>query len=312
MFSVVVPLYNKIDFVGGAVRSALDQEGAELEVIVVDDGSTDGGASVVAAIDDPRVRLVQQCNAGVSAARNRGIVEARHDIVCFLDADDFFYPGYLQLLRRMVESDPAAIAYATAFRNVDASQPLPEPPVIRCPPQYARMDDPYQSFIDNDRFATSSIAVRRRALQELAPPFQPGESHGEDLDLWFRLASHGPIVYSRAPLVAYRRQVPGSLASTQRAVDLLPAYRRLRQRLLGHAVPPALRASAWRLIAFEEVSLARLAYLQGRRLAAVTMLGRASRAGRSRYWWTTLMLSLLMPRSFAQARDRKRYSAMVA
>lgn len=93
--TAIIPLYNKEPYIERALASVLAQPVAELEVIVVDDGSSDGGAAKVEACTDPRVRLIRQANAGPGAARNRGLAEAHGDFIAFLDADDYWLPDYL-------------------------------------------------------------------------------------------------------------------------------------------------------------------------------------------------------------------------
>ena len=119
MVSVVIPLYNKALSVERAAQSVLKQTVSDLELVVVDDGSTDGGAEVVEAIRDPRMCLLRQTNAGASAARNRGIAEARAGLVAFLDADDEWLPEHLAAILRMRRQCPDCGAYATARRIVE-------------------------------------------------------------------------------------------------------------------------------------------------------------------------------------------------
>jgi glycosyltransferase involved in cell wall biosynthesis len=93
--SVIIPLYNKAPYIQRALESVVTQTYANFEVVVVDDGSTDGGDEIVARCSDPRVKLIRQKNAGPGAARNRGLREARGEFVAFLDADDEWLPEFL-------------------------------------------------------------------------------------------------------------------------------------------------------------------------------------------------------------------------
>ena len=88
MFPVVIPLYNKEVYIKNTLNSVLAQTIKDFEIIVVNDGSTDKSAEVVKSLSDPRIRLINQVNAGVSVARNRGINEAKADLIAFLDGDD--------------------------------------------------------------------------------------------------------------------------------------------------------------------------------------------------------------------------------
>lgn len=108
-FSVVIPVYNGAAFVGRAIQSVLSQTWRQTEILVVDDGSADGTASVVAQFTarmPDRVRYLFQDNQGVSAARNNGAAQARGDWLAFLDADDWYYPDRLEAHARLIQLDP--------------------------------------------------------------------------------------------------------------------------------------------------------------------------------------------------------------
>lgn len=98
MISIVIPLYNKEKQIAHTLQSVFAQTFQDFEIVIVDDGSTDNSVMEVKKFDDPRVLLIQQSNAGVSAARNRGIEEANGELIAFLDADDEWMPEFLQTI----------------------------------------------------------------------------------------------------------------------------------------------------------------------------------------------------------------------
>ena len=117
--SVIMPLYNKAPFVEKAIRSALGNGPGVIEVIVVDDGSSDNGVEIVEAIQDPRIRLVSKTNGGVSTARNVGLDLARGDWLAFLDADDYWLPGYIDAVQTMIARFPQCGMVTTRYQFED-------------------------------------------------------------------------------------------------------------------------------------------------------------------------------------------------
>ena len=102
MISVVIPLYNKERYIERAVYSVLSQTFQQFEIVIVNDGSTDGSVSVIERMNNPLIRLIHQKNGGVSAARNRGIEEARFEYIAFLDADDEWKENHLEVIAGLV------------------------------------------------------------------------------------------------------------------------------------------------------------------------------------------------------------------
>ena len=116
MISVIIPLYNKEKQIARTLQTVLEQTFQAFEIVIVDDGSTDGSVQEIEQIKDSRIRLIHQQNGGVSAARNRGITEARYDLVAFLDADDEWKPTYLETQYQLYQKYPECSVYACNYK----------------------------------------------------------------------------------------------------------------------------------------------------------------------------------------------------
>ena len=197
--SVVVPLYNKGPYIARALNSVFIQTFQDFEVIVVDDGSTDGGAEVVREFDDSRIQLIQQENQGVSAARNRGIEVAGAELVAFLDADDEWLPKHLEILLRLRIEHPDAGAYGTAYlikepdskiRVASFGNNIPQAPWEGLLSRYFRT-----AALGEPPISASTVAIPKYILNDMNG-FNTAAWWGEDTDLWGRIALKYPIAFS--------------------------------------------------------------------------------------------------------------------
>ncbi|MFY7866992.1 glycosyltransferase family 2 protein [Roseateles sp.] len=282
-FTVAIPLYNKRAYVLEAVQSAVQQEPDE--VIVVDDGSTDGGAELVESLGLARVRLVRQQNAGVAAARNAALALATSTWVAFLDADDRYQPGHLAALRDLAERFPSAGMLATGYCRVwidgrRESIALPGPARL--------LHDFYGQWSRLTFTCADSIAVNVAVSRRSGISFPLGETLGEDQDVWFRMAEAAPVAYVGETRVDYRMEVAGSATAQEpRPPTLLPCYLRLNERLQRGDVPSAMRAGARRLLGSHWLNTARAMRERGD-LAQGWALWRSPQArGHKLYWLRT-------------------------
>jgi GT2 family glycosyltransferase len=181
--SVIIPTYQRRDMVARAVRSVLAQTYRDFELIVVDDGSTDGTAESLEALGG-RVLYAWQPNRGVSAARNAGLRLARGRIVAFLDSDDRWLPDHLEILTGMLARHPAAVLASTSPKRLIGGSASPEK---------AYLYDPLPVYFFAITFGyPSCVAVRRDAVQA-AGGFDEHMQVHEAVDLFTRLAIDGPF-----------------------------------------------------------------------------------------------------------------------
>jgi glycosyltransferase involved in cell wall biosynthesis len=210
--SIVIPCFNQAAFVGQAIESALAQTMGPTEVIVVDDGSTDTTAEVVRRFPD--VRLIRQSNAGVSAARNAGLVAATGDFIVFLDADDELLPDAVEIGMAALRRHPEAAAAAGRAAPIDANgRPLP----AEWPSPDADDAARYGELFAGNFIWTPGAAILRRALVLRAGGFASRWSGAADYALYLRLAAEWPIHWHGRPVVRYR-QHPDAMSRDEAAM----------------------------------------------------------------------------------------------
>jgi glycosyltransferase involved in cell wall biosynthesis len=288
--SVVVPLYNKESYVLNALRSILSQSYPALEVLVVDDGSTDSGPDRVERLNDPKIRLIPKKNGGVSSARNLGIQEARGEYVAFLDADDIYLDGFMEEMVNLIKNFPDAGVYATSFYKQwpDGRRQRGYIPPTFDPMNAQLVRDPFTAWSRSCFIHMGSLCVRRDIFFQENIFFPLGENVGEDQDVMFRLMETTEVAFSPRPLMAYSQQIANSLYSSLPDY-VLPCYARLGQRARAPNYPSRLRAGAIRIASVGYLNAARILISKGRRLEAAQLIFHARPMPHATYWCRTLI-----------------------
>ena len=219
MFSVIIPLYNKAPYVEKAIRSVAAQTFREFELIVIDDGSTDNsfeianqliGEILIDSTTNPPLgglRGATQLNSGVSTARNNGVALASYPYICFLDADDWWAPTFLEEMKALIEEFPEAGIYGTGYYIVKHSR-------IRV--ATIGVDDGFEKGeIDYCRVYAKTLCMPLTSISVCIPKyifekengFKPALKLGEDFDLWIRIALKHKVVLVNKPLAYYNQDV---------------------------------------------------------------------------------------------------------
>lgn len=199
--SVVIPLYNKKGTVLRALNSVLNQTVLPEEIIVVDDGSSDCSTQVVAQLDHPLIRLVSQTNQGVSAARNRGIVEAKYEWIAFLDADDEWLPEFMRTIKELLENYPDCGLAATAYYMQDTAgrRKINHLNKLRFKGDQGTIENYFQvASYSHPPLNSSAVVLKKEAIESIGG-FPVGVTSGEDLLTWARIAAGFTIAYSTIP-----------------------------------------------------------------------------------------------------------------
>lgn len=226
MISVVIPLYNKAHTIVNTLNTVFAQTYQDFEVVIVNDGSTDKGVEVIQQhFNDPRIRIIHQKNAGVSAARNKGILESRGEWISFLDGDDEWLPYYLEEVNNAANKLPRngiiisgrfSQNYSTKYRTYNI------------PVQYFNKISQI-NFFENPHvyFHISSTTIKSSILKEnyhTWGQFIEGQKSNEDFTFIFRIALHEKVTYIGKPLSIYNGAVVNQATSTLKGIQKINDY----------------------------------------------------------------------------------------
>lgn len=210
-FSVIIPLYNKAPYVAKAIGSVLAQTFTDYELVVVDDGSRDDSAEMAAKAMDgrPDCRLIRQENAGVSMARNNGVAASQGDYLCFLDADDWWEPTFLEEMSKLIAEFPDAGIYGTGYTIVNETKHKTRVAPIGVKPGFGK------GYINYCQVYAKTLAMPLwtgvvcipRPVFDGMHGFPQGIKLGEDFMLWIHIALKHKVAFLNKSLAFYNQDV---------------------------------------------------------------------------------------------------------
>lgn len=213
--SVVIPLYNKAPHIKKTLESVLSQSSPANEIIVVDDGSTDGGAEVVKLLaENYPIKLIQQKNLGVSAARNTGVTYASSEFVAFLDADDWWLPNHLSVLRMLIHKYDEASLFSTAHVIVREGK-IYRPKSYFEPEWSGYVDRFFYAYSKGLSLVNSSTACVRKEALIAVNGFPIGVKRGEDIICWINLALNYKVAHAEIVTTYYNQNAVNRSTTTK-------------------------------------------------------------------------------------------------
>lgn len=242
--SVVIPLYNKAEYIRRALDSVMAQGHQDFEIVVVDDGSTDNGAEVVSEYEDPRIRLIRQPNAGVSAARNAAVRAATSEFIALLDADDEWKPDFLETVLGLHAQFPQAGICGTAYVEIHPGgslrhQNIPNEVAVN---KDGSLIDFFTFSLSAEQPCNASSSLLRREVLLAVGGFPENLVRLEDTVTLFAIALRHPVAYSPVAKAIYHMEADnrsdaylysGNFPFFSKARELL------RERGETESMPPA-------------------------------------------------------------------------
>ncbi|WP_333878446.1 glycosyltransferase family 2 protein [Flavobacterium sp.] len=200
-FSVIIALYNKEKFVENTIKSVLAQHFSDFELLIVNDGSTDNSETKVLSFTDPRIRYFSKPNEGVAATRNFGIDKATAEFICFLDADDYWYPEFLEVMHYYIGKLPDQKVFACGVQIETEKSSFPAQYSVTKTGDYEIVNY-FEASAKKSIIWTSGVALHRRVLEAVGV-FDEQIKKGEDTELWMRIGLQFPVVFIWQILARY-------------------------------------------------------------------------------------------------------------
>jgi glycosyltransferase involved in cell wall biosynthesis len=269
--SVVIPLYNKADYIVRAIESVVQQTYTVREIIVVDDGSTDEGASRVQKLGYANVNVIRQSNHGVSHARNTGVDLASSEFIAFLDADDYWYPDFIQSIKELHSIYPGANLLCTGYEfGTSKGNKLAINSYFKTP--HGVISDYFQACCNEDLPITaSSVCLNKASLVDIGL-FPEGLNLGEDQVVWAKMACAGSIAYMAKSCVVYDLKASGTDQFRIDYIEPSPHLYMFEELKQKQMVPTSLRDSLNYLQHLTVMSSVKSNLIHGRRRQAWKLL----------------------------------------
>ena len=192
-FSIIIPVFNKELFVSNTLKSVLSQTFSDFEIIVVNDGSTDDSEEIILTLQDERIRYFYKENEGVAVARNFGILQSKAAFICFLDADDYWYPTFLEVMYSYIITFPEQSVFACAIEIETLKNTFPAQYSITKKDTFEIVNF-FEASQKESVLWTSSVAIKK-AIFDKVGSFDISIKKGEDTELWIRIGLQFPVVF---------------------------------------------------------------------------------------------------------------------
>ncbi len=289
-FSVVIPLYNKSQYIIRAINSILEQNYPVDEIIIVDDGSTDDSLIKIRMLNSPLIQIIEQENQGVSIARNTGIKKCRNEYILLLDADDYWLNTFTSEIKKLAKKYPDAgmLACNYAFKTKEKIIPAN---LKGIPEKVGLIPNYFASCVKADLPITASSVALRKSVVNSIGGFPVGMKMGEDQLVWSRISYRYPIAFSNTIAVYYDKAVIDSASKTHLITNLAPHIKFWQQDLNDNRIPTHMIPSLTKLLHFSALYCVKNNLKLNNRKAARELLFNEKLIFRDIYWVISIALT---------------------